>query len=140
MADADTKQHSERREEILRLATEGFVTDGYAGTSMADLARAVGVQKASLYHHFPSKQALFVACVTDGYEGMVQRLEAIRSDTTFTDPDRIRAAMHEIYRVNLTLPVGRMAPLIAEVAPKIPEIARNFHGGLLRATMRWSLA
>ncbi|MFN4157583.1 MAG: TetR/AcrR family transcriptional regulator [Gemmobacter sp.] len=131
MADADTAQHSERREEILRLATEAFVTDGYAGTSMADLARAVGVQKASLYHHFPSKQALFVACVTEGYEGTVQRLEAIRSDTTFTDPDRIRAAMHEIYRVNLTLPVGRMAPLIAEVAPKIPEIARNFHGGFI---------
>lgn len=131
MAEIHKPHISDRREEILRLATEAFVTHGYAGTSMADLARAVGVQKASLYHHFPSKQALFVACVTEGYEAAVQRLEAIRADPSFTDAARIRAAMEEIYRVNLTLPVGRMAPLIAEVAAKIPEIARNFHDGFI---------
>ncbi len=131
MAEIQKPHISDRRDEILRLATEAFVTHGYAGTSMADLARAVGVQKASLYHHFPSKQALFVACVTEGYEGTVQRLEAIRAAPDFTDAARVRAAMEEIYRVNLTLPVGRMAPLIAEVAAKIPEIAQNFHGGFI---------
>ncbi|MFN3847315.1 MAG: TetR/AcrR family transcriptional regulator [Paracoccaceae bacterium] len=131
MAEIHNPHISDRRDEILRLATEAFVTHGYAGTSMADLARAVGVQKASLYYHFPSKQALFVACVTEGYEGAVQRLEAIRAAPDFTDAARIRAAMEEIYRVNLTLPVGRMAPLIAEVAAKIPEIAQNFHGGFI---------
>jgi AcrR family transcriptional regulator len=131
MAEIHKPHLSDRRDEILRLATQAFVTHGYAGTSMADLARAVGVQKASLYYHFPSKQALFVACVTEGYEGAVQRLEAIRATPDFNDAARIRAAMEEIYRVNLTLPVGRMAPLIAEVAAKIPEIAQNFHGGFI---------
>lgn len=120
-----------RRSEIIDTATALFVAKGYAGTSMADLAGAVGIQKASLYHHFASKEALFVACVTEGYDGALRRLEDIRDDPALTDPARIRMAMEEIYRVNLTTPVGRMAPLIAEVAFTIPAIARAFHGGFI---------
>jgi AcrR family transcriptional regulator len=131
MTKNDPTQTSDRRGDILARATEGFVAHGYAGTSMADLARTVGIQKASLYHHFPSKEALFIACVTEGYEGAVRRLEEIRSDDTKSDCDRIRAAMEEIYRINLTTPVGRMAPLIAEIAATIPEVARAFHSGFI---------
>lgn len=128
------KSQVTRREDILVQATDAFVTHGYAGTSMADLARVIGIQKASLYHHFPSKQALFIACVTEGYDGAVRVLAAIRQDATLSDPDRIRAAMDEIYRINLTTPAGRMAPLIAEVAPTIPEVAVAFHGGFISNT------
>lgn len=131
MPEENFPQPTDRRSEILALATEAFLTHGYAGASMADLARAVGIQKASLYHHFPSKEALFIACVTEGYEGAVRRLEEIRADTTLDDARRLRCAMEEIYRVNLTTPVGRMAPMIAEVAPTIPEVARAFHGGFI---------
>jgi AcrR family transcriptional regulator len=108
-----------------------FLQHGFAGTSMADLARIVGIQKASLYHHFPSKEALFIACVTEGFEGAVQRLEQIRGDESLSDQNRIRTAMEEIYRVNLMTPVGRMTPMIAEVAQTIPDIARAFHGGFI---------
>lgn len=131
MTKNDPAQASGRRADILERATEAFVSHGYAGTSMADLARAIGIQKASLYHHFPSKESLFVACVTEGYDGAVRRLEAIRSDDAITDPARIRAAMEEIYRINLTTPVGRMAPLIAEIAATIPEVAQAFHSGFI---------
>lgn len=121
----------DRRAEIIAKATAAFVAQGYSGTSMSDLARAVGIQKASLYHHFPSKDALFVACVTEGYEGAAQTLEALRNAPDLTDAGRIRAAMEEIYRINLTTPVGRMAPLIAEVAQQLPEVAQAFHGGFI---------
>ena len=131
MAEEKFMQRRDRRREILALATEAFLTHGYAGASMADLARAVGVQKASLYHHFASKEALFIACVTEGYEGAVRKLKEIRTDTTLDDAVRIRHAIEEIYRVNLTTPVGRMAPLIAEVAPSKPEVARAFHAGFI---------
>ena len=129
--DPRTPTHADRRAEIIAKATDAFVAQGYAGTSMSDLARAVGIRKASLYHHFPSKEALFVACVTEGYEGAARKLEAIRTDPTLNDPARIRAAMEEVYRINLTTPVGRMAPLIAEVAQQLPDVARAFHGGFI---------
>jgi AcrR family transcriptional regulator len=120
-----------RRQDILDHAVRLFLDRGYAGTSMSDLARAVGIQKASLYHHFPSKEVLFTACVTEGFEDAVRRLEAIRRNEALSDVARIRAAMEELYRVNLTTPVGRLAPIIAEVAQTFPEIARAFHGGFI---------
>jgi AcrR family transcriptional regulator len=52
---------SKRREEIVETATVLFAERGYAGASMADLAEAVGLRKASLFHHFPSKDQLYAA-------------------------------------------------------------------------------
>ncbi len=46
------------RERIRLEAAALFSEQGFNGTSMAELASAVGITKSSLYHHFPSKQAL----------------------------------------------------------------------------------
>jgi len=46
------------RERIRLEAATLFSEQGFNGTSMAELASAVGITKSSLYHHFPSKQAL----------------------------------------------------------------------------------
>jgi AcrR family transcriptional regulator len=46
------------RERIRREAAALFRAKGFNGTSMAQLAGEVGITKSSLYHHFPSKQAL----------------------------------------------------------------------------------
>lgn len=50
-----------RREEILDEATRLFAERGYEGTSMSDLAERVGLRKASLFHHFASKEVLYAA-------------------------------------------------------------------------------
>ena len=44
--------------EIVRATQELFREKGYAGTSMRDIGQRVGLSKASLYSHFPSKDAL----------------------------------------------------------------------------------
>ena len=46
------------KERIRREAAALFREKGFNGTSMAELAGAVGITKSSLYHHYPSKQAL----------------------------------------------------------------------------------
>ena len=48
------------RETLLALALEAFSQRGYAGTSMASVARSAGLRKASLFHHFASKDALYL--------------------------------------------------------------------------------
>src|SRR2546426_10712709 len=50
-----------RRDEILDEATRLFAERGYEGASMADLAERVGLRKASLFHHFASKDVLYGA-------------------------------------------------------------------------------
>lgn len=49
---------SNTRERIRHEAAALFRRKGFNGTSMAELAAEVGITKSSLYHHFPSKQAL----------------------------------------------------------------------------------
>ena len=55
-----------RRDELVAAATRLFAERGYHGTSMADLAEAMGVQKGSLYSLTESKQELLVAVTREG--------------------------------------------------------------------------
>jgi AcrR family transcriptional regulator len=56
---------SETRAEILRVALELFTSRGYEGTSIRDIAEALGVTKSSLYYHFAGKEAIVRSLVTD---------------------------------------------------------------------------
>ena len=48
------------RSRVLDAALGGFTEKGYDATSVADICAAAGVSKGAFYHHFPSKQALFI--------------------------------------------------------------------------------
>ena len=49
------------RRRILAVALEQFSAHGYAGTSMRDIAGAMGMTKAALYYHFESKEQILAA-------------------------------------------------------------------------------
>ncbi|MFI5958499.1 TetR/AcrR family transcriptional regulator [Cryptosporangium sp. NPDC051539] len=51
------------RQRILDAATELFEQRGFAGTSIRDLAVRVGMTKAALYYHFPSKEEVLAALI-----------------------------------------------------------------------------
>ena len=119
---------SDRRREIAALAAELFLAEGYAATSMARVARAARIRKPSLYHHFASKEALFVAAMTlDLADGAV-RLAALRGSDLCHD-ERLRAALRIVYESIVVAPAGRMVPVLAETASRFPAIAASFHDG-----------
>src|SRR5204862_6819570 len=57
-----------RRAEICRTAAQIFRDRGYDATSVSDIARALGMTKAGLYHYFDSKEALLFEIMTYGLE------------------------------------------------------------------------
>ncbi|RMF33991.1 MAG: TetR/AcrR family transcriptional regulator [Chloroflexi bacterium] len=79
----DEESKSSLRQRILEEAARLFVTQGYDGISMREIAEAVGVSKAGLYYHFRDKEDLLLAVLT-AYLDEVERLiqEARRQNAT----------------------------------------------------------
>lgn len=60
---------------ICNAAAELFADKGYEGASLQDVATAVGVTKAGLYHYFPTKQALYEAIVIATLRDLIEAAE-----------------------------------------------------------------
>lgn len=70
-----------KEEQILTEAVRLFRQKGYHATSMQNIADAVGLQKASLYHYLPSKQVLLSKIFERSIGALTQQLETIYAST-----------------------------------------------------------
>lgn len=87
--DGATRGYSLRREEIVRAAAEVFKRRGYQGSTLADVAEAVGTERASLYYYVGSKEELLDEVVTDVVRANLVVAEAIR-DGVGSAPAKLR--------------------------------------------------
>jgi len=88
---------SARRSELTRTAARLFAEKGYHGTSIGDLAEAMGVQKGSLYAHIDSKQDLLYEATREGAQAFHAALDAVPEGAPVTE--RIRLALRAHLRV-----------------------------------------
>jgi TetR/AcrR family transcriptional regulator, cholesterol catabolism regulator len=88
---------SARRNELTRQAARLFAEKGYHGTSIGDLADAMGVRKGSLYAHIASKQDLLHETMCDGAAAFHAALDAI--DERLPATEKIRLALRAHLRV-----------------------------------------
>jgi len=66
-------EHTKKVEEkIIQAARKQFAKKGYALTSMDEIAKSANVSKGGLYHHFPSKEELFVSLCGDNQQELQQ--------------------------------------------------------------------
>ena len=65
------------REDILEAAARIFRRKGYHAASMQDIARAVHLQKASLYHHVSSKQEILVALLDQALDLLIEQMQHV---------------------------------------------------------------
>lgn len=90
---AKRRPAADRREQILDAAVELFRAQGYAETSLREIADAVEIRKASLYYHYASKQDLLAAI----HERFMDALDEQAAATAAADPvERIEARIHSL--------------------------------------------
>jgi AcrR family transcriptional regulator len=71
------------RDSILAAAQDLFLAQGYAATTMRQIARAVGITPAAIYNHFPGKDEIFATLLQRAapYEPLFALLQELRADT-----------------------------------------------------------
>ena len=94
LGEGTTAYHRKRRE-IVDAAAAVFKTRGYRGTGLGDIARVIGVDRATLYYYVGSKDELFEEVVTGAAEANTAALEAIR-DSDVPAPDKLRVVVEQM--------------------------------------------
>lgn len=88
------------KDTIRSVAIDLFFRQGYFATSISEIARGCGIQKASIYYHFPGKEDLLFAIMqttmTDLMAGLNTELDAVDSIEL-----KMRAAVHNHIRFHL---------------------------------------
>ncbi|OIK11338.1 hypothetical protein BIV60_18205 [Bacillus sp. MUM 116] len=65
------------KDKILEAALALFAKNGYEGTSLAEIAKTVGIQKPSIYNHFKSKEEIFLTIYENILLFHVQKIKNI---------------------------------------------------------------
>jgi len=86
------------RQDILEAAAQVFRQKGFHGASMQDIAKAVNLQKPSLYHHVSSKQEILLALLDRALELLLERISPIATQEIPAD-EKLR----EMIRVYLQI-------------------------------------
>jgi len=68
---------NQTREKLLKEATLLMCRNGYSAFSYADLSKVIGISKASIHHHFATKETLAEQVILTAYENTQTRLDEI---------------------------------------------------------------
>lgn len=95
---AHQSRGTETRARILAAAAECFTRTGYDASGVAEICDRAGVSKGAFYHHFPSKQAAFLALLDQWLQGLDASMQAARGHGE-TVPQRLEALAGMVQKV-----------------------------------------
>lgn len=97
---------SKHRQAILRTATIFFAENGYNETSMGEIARSVGAAEATVFHHFHSKEDLFLSTLEDVRRRIIDEVETdIRGARFDSGLDMVRGIASLYFHLSQTMRV-----------------------------------
>lgn len=109
-----------QRDDIIQAAAQIFRQKGYHAASMQDIADAVHLQKASLYHHVDSKQEILLTILDTALDLLIDDLHMVVESNL--EPDqKLRQAMR-VYIGRLTENADLAAVLLFEYRNLEPEL------------------
>jgi AcrR family transcriptional regulator len=115
------RRRAKRIDDILRIATGLLAERGYAATSLDEIAEVLDLSKASLYHYFPSKEDLIMACLDRVADESDELLRAAAA-RALSPRDRLHALVRaQVLMLTRDEPAGA-ALFLRDVG--LPETAR----------------
>lgn len=90
-------------EEILEAAAHAFSKNGYDGTSLGEIAKAVGIKTPALYYHFKSKNEILYAYLQRCADGITVPVQQAVAGAGASPVDRLRAYVKSYIRTQLEL-------------------------------------
>jgi AcrR family transcriptional regulator len=122
------RRKAERPQEIVEAAFAEFSRNGYATTTLEQIAERAGVTKGTIYVYFDSKEHLFISMVRDAMKTKVDAIKDMFERHEGSTADLLRAQFNFIYQHIVEdrrrREVVRM--LIAEAA-RFPALADRYH-------------
>jgi TetR/AcrR family transcriptional repressor of mexJK operon len=129
MTEAVPGRSARKRLTILSAGRELFLSNGYQGTSVDQIAASAEVSKQTVYKHFGDKHELLLAIVDNALQSSVAPfLERIGSlvDTTDLEAD-LTALAADYLRAVLQEPVVQLRRLVVGEANRLPELAQLYY-------------
>jgi AcrR family transcriptional regulator len=117
---------ADSRHRILQAAAVEFAARGFAGAGIDRIARRARLNKAMIYYHFASKQALYREILRDMYAALHVRLENIKEGPD-SPADKLRACL-----TALVEEAEKRPHLPAIVLREVAEGAPRFDSHILR--------
>lgn len=117
-----------KHQAILDAATEVFLADGYAGTTIDRIAATAAVSKPTVYAHFADKQALFTEIVTRTVDEAAEPVHA--EVASLRDTGDVAADLRDLARRQLAMVMRprllQLRRLVIGEAGRFPELGRLF--------------
>jgi TetR/AcrR family transcriptional regulator, mexJK operon transcriptional repressor len=126
---AELGRSARKRQAILEAARALFLRNGYAGTSMDDVAARAAVSKQTVYKHFLDKEHLFTAIITGDIadtEGLTRSLGDALPETQDLERDLREFARRHVVEV-MAPHLVRMRRILIGEADRFPELAAAWY-------------
>lgn len=84
------------RDAIIAAAEALFARHGFDGTSIADVADAVGIRKSSIYSHFNNKAELYLRIQSMIHQQAFASIDEVFADARLRSDEKLREALHRL--------------------------------------------
>ncbi len=130
------RRKAERPHEILEAAFAEFSRNGYAVTTLEQIAERAGVTKGTIYVYFDSKEQLFITMVRELMKVTLDALEEMLETHQGSTVDLLRAQFSFIYQHIVEDRRRReMARLLIAEASRFPGLTDRYHEDIHRPCM-----
>lgn len=123
----------EKKQEVIEVAQQLFLSDGYYKTSMAQVAKSAGIAPNTIYWYFKNKNALFAEVIS---AMLAVHLQAFQQRVDFPFEENVLWALE---RLSETRPLAAPLHELMDESEEVARVHDNFHRLVKASAMQFLL-